>query len=103
MFVNKTDRKAFTFTELMVVITIILVLLGLALPAIQSVRESARRMQCQNHLKQVAIGLHNYHDSIRVLPPAYPGGFAPFLDDKRWGWAALGRFDFLKESCFRHF
>lgn len=89
MFLGKKNRKAFTVTELLVVITVILVMIGLLLPAIQSARESARRVQCQNQLKQVIIGLHNYHDSVRVLPPAYPGGFDPYLDDKRWGWATF--------------
>src|SRR5437016_1304424 len=69
MFVSRNLKRAFTLVELLVVIAIIGVLVALLLPAVQMARESARRTQCSNNLKQLGVGMTQYADTFRGAFP----------------------------------
>jgi len=79
-----------TLVELLAVVAIVAALVGLVLPAVQSVRESARRTGCIDRLRQVGLALQLFHDARRVLPPGYASGSDAVGDDTGpgWGWAA---------------
>ena len=86
-------QRGFTLVELLVVIAIIGILVGLLLPAVQAAREAARRMQCQNNLKQLGLSFHNYESATK----RFPGGVGPF--GCCWGTWQVGVLPYIEQSA----
>lgn len=82
---RRPRRSAFTLIELLVVIAIIAILIALLLPAVQAAREAARRTQCRNHLHQLGLSIHNYHDVYNLMPigEGWPNGVGPIFGGGR--------------------
>ncbi len=97
-----SHRPAFTLIELLVVISVISLLVGLLLPAVQQARESARKLQCSNHLHQLGIALHNYEGAYKRFPPSRIALTSPNLFEQSWMSMVLPYLDHTSMAAHYH-
>jgi len=100
-----SSRSGFTLIEVLVVLAIVGILLGLMFAAVQKMRDHAARAECQNHLKQMALALHSFHDQHKRMPPAlsmsaadqwylsWMGRILPYLEHENEARLAWGEYD----------
>jgi prepilin-type N-terminal cleavage/methylation domain-containing protein len=94
-------RRAFTLIELLVVIAIIAILVALLLPAVQAVREAARKSQCQDHLHNLVIAMHGYEGNARQIPPGYIAQVTSTASGEgNWAWTTMILRDIEQKPAF---
>jgi prepilin-type N-terminal cleavage/methylation domain-containing protein len=110
LLLSRRFWRGFTLVELLVVIAIIGILIALLLPAVQAAREAARRTQCSNNLHQLAIAVHNYHDTYKCFPPLNTGTSVPgawgdgvyqVANQTRLGWLVMAMPFYEQENLYQ--
>ena len=96
-------KRGFTLIESLVVIAVIAILVALLLPAVQQVREAARRMRCKNNLKQIGLALHNYHDIAGSLPPQTVVDRTGPEETGWWSWRVRILPQLDQQTLYQHF